>query len=327
MDIENPPENALPKEWDLDALTEAVTKSGYPLQTVIGQRLTELGYLLEEEWAYVDNDEGTERRLDISAVRPLQEEEHVQGGRRLETALALNVECKQSRVPLIAMEAVAPPDAHSFPTVVGFPVSVINVSPREAGHEWIQVSLLQALGLTRHDFSRTAPVASLLTGPQGPKTSKIVLSGDTAYNSLVLPLVKAVRHYAAVYQGGRAPSDSGGWWRARLTVPVAVVDAPLLLARPPGSSSTLEPVPWARLVYRAAQRAEEAPEHTWPTMVDVVHRHFFETYLSDHLEPFADEFRDRINRKLDILVRGAATLPGLDLQEDYPYDALDLLEP
>lgn len=327
MGIENPPENALPKEWDLDALSEAVTKSGYPLQTVIGQRLKELGYLLEEEWAYFDADEGTERRMDLSAVRPLQEGEYVQGGRRLETALALKIECKQSRVPLIAMEAVAPPAAHSFPAVVGFPASVINVSPNDFEHEWIQASLMQALGLTQHDFNCTAPIASTLTGPQGPNTTKIVLSGDTPYNGIVLPLIKAVAHYAEVFKASGWVGDSGGWWRARLTVPVAVVDAPLLLARLPGSSPTLEPVPWVRLVYRAAQSHETERERTWPTMVDVVHRHFFESYLREHLGPFADEFRNRINRKLDILVRGAATLPGLNMDEDYPYDALDLLEP
>jgi len=61
---ENPPTNILPNGLTEADIDKAITKSGYPLQSIIGEILRTRFYC-QDEWSYIDNDSHEIRTMDI----------------------------------------------------------------------------------------------------------------------------------------------------------------------------------------------------------------------------------------------------------------------
>jgi hypothetical protein len=70
---DNPQSNEIPAGIKEQDLAEVISKSGYPLQTVISNQLKKLSFLIEEEWTYIDSEseQEKERNLDILASKAL----------------------------------------------------------------------------------------------------------------------------------------------------------------------------------------------------------------------------------------------------------------
>jgi len=293
-----------------DDVLEAVARSGYPLQTVIGAHLLRKGYSLAEEWAYVDADTGEPRTLDLLAGRGLQREFSKVSRGQLTSGLTLLIECKQAELPYVGFEAVTRPEVVRFPRITGLPVSTVGVGGDDPTRR-INVGIPRVLGLNVHRFATEPPMVSSLSGA-ARKGKRVELSGDQPYRSLILPLTKALEHFASIHSVQASLPDSGGSWVADLAIPIGVVDAPLVLAKTRKERPEISLVPWIRVIRRhpRTRRTDESRV----TLVDVVHKDFFGQYLSRYLAPYARAFQQRLTEHADsVLSFDAVRLPGFDL--------------
>lgn len=330
--VKNVPSNAIGPGVNEGELLKAVSRSGYPLQTVIGARLLERDYRLLEEWPFVDEDTEETRTLDINAIRPLGEPLQTRGG-RLSLWLSLLIECKQAELPYVAFEAVSPADYSEFPAIVGLirggDVGItIGTDPPTSRSVPVQTFL----GLDSQALVQAPPVASSLSSvlrPKGKGSEKLELSGEHTFRSIMFPITKALAHYRSLYQH----RNEGGWDNveenvtARVVLPVVVVDAPLLLARVPTAEDAPEPTPWIRVLRRHTARTNR---RWWtipkPTMVDLVHKGFFDDYLSQFVDPFCDLFQQRISKHYETMNSGAF-IPGLSPDDPLPKDPYKHVRP
>jgi hypothetical protein len=67
---ENPTSNALGSGLQPLQVEQAVERSGYPLQTIVAQRLLN-NFHVTEEWSFVDRSDGKHRSLDLFAYKQL----------------------------------------------------------------------------------------------------------------------------------------------------------------------------------------------------------------------------------------------------------------
>jgi hypothetical protein len=323
----NPKGNALGSGVTRSALLDAVVRSGFPLQTIIAARLLRRKYDLDEEWAYVDADTEEQRTLDIRAEGRLQDSmSESSKGRMLGTQLSLLIECKQSELPFVAFEAVSAAPEASFPILAGLPRRRIEIHvPGEARYRYVRI--LRWLSLDDHAFIRTPPVASSLSAASR-SGSKLSLTGEMPYRSLILPLTKAVRHYRRYWKGigGNPMPQTGGSWVGRLTVPVAVVDAPLVLARTPSERTAVTLVPWIRVIRRHADLVRDYDKEPDLSLVDVVHKDFFDEYEGKFLSPYARLFRKRLVEQQEVLMCGSVDVPSFKFDEPTPKDVYGLVK-
>ena len=68
---DNPKSNEIPSDIKEEKLVEVISKSGYPLQTVISNQLEEFSFRIQQEWTYIDSESREERNLDILASKEL----------------------------------------------------------------------------------------------------------------------------------------------------------------------------------------------------------------------------------------------------------------
>lgn len=293
----------LPKGIREDAFIEAVENSGYPLQIIVGSALDERGYRLEEEWAFGDPDSGERRAIDIVALQDHSDKSTTSKYGTTEFAQALLIECKQSRHPYLFFESVAPPELDGFPVMLGI------------GNEWVgkegtfsdSIQIGSLLTTQGEPLMKTPPIAASLSRAE-PKGGKVLISGEHTYRSLLMPLTKALTDYEKQFQGSR-PSDYGsveGTYKVRLTLPLAVVDAPMVFVGRPSGKPHLERIDWVRLVVRHPVTWHSSTHGTFRggggfTVVDVVHRSFLTNFLDEYWRSFGDRFFDRfipLNEKI-----------------------------
>jgi hypothetical protein len=282
-------------------------------------------YRVLEEWPYIDADSGDPRTLDIYASRLLSEIKALDFTPRLDQMLALLIECKQSELPYVAFESVSPPAYWAFPLICGAPHSEISIEPDTATGHSTTVRLPTALGLQPHRFVETPPLASMLSSVdrRGGEKGKLDLTGEQAYNRIMLPLTKALRHYRNYWR----TKASAGPKVAHLTLGIAVVDAPLLLAHVPGDRPQLEHVAWFRMIRHHTQEERGSRFEQDPSFIDVVHKDFFQDYLRRYVEPFAEVFRRRTSELEKVLLAGKGVYPGLRYGDKLPGDLHKRLKP
>jgi hypothetical protein len=300
----------LPKGMKEEVFVQAVEASGYPLQIIVGAVLTERGYRLEEEWAFSDPDTEERRTLDIVASLPRPSDSVEVPNATIEAAHALLIECKRSTKPFVFFESVAPPRLTLHPTFLGLGSELLAPKGVQR-HRGMPV--VEFLGLGEDPYLSAPPIAASLTRaePKGP--DKILLSGEHAFNSLLMPLTKALTRFRREHRGNW-PSRSSGSRRShptQLVTPLAVIDAPMVFAaRPSEEEPYLKAITWVRLVVRNPVTWHQLEHGTVRrggdfTMVDVVHRSFFATFLDELWEPFGERFYSRFASRSEELF-GAA---------------------
>jgi hypothetical protein len=295
----NPLENKLgPGLTDSDVIG-AVTQSGYPLQTIVGERLRSDFLYVQDEWGFIDRDTGKSRALDLAAHRWLWGPEQP----RVRPELTLLVECKQSELPFVFFLRSSGPILRS-PLVVGERGTKITLTTDDERSTW-NLDVLAALGLDTHDFSVMAPHA--ITFSRAVRKGKeLNPSGSDAYSSLLLPLLKAMIFFEKTRSG---PPTS--YSDLHLVIAAGVLDAPMVGVSVAKGQTEYELVPWVRAVRHESYETTSPFEQQRLFAVDLVHRAFLDTYVSDHLLPFADEFGKRVLARQAVILSAKGHAKGL----------------
>jgi hypothetical protein len=291
---DNPAANVLGAGLDELKVTNAVEKSGYPLQTVVREILEE-DFYSENEWCYVDRDSKDLRAIDIRAHRRLHDWGDGEQP-RVRPNLELLVECKQSQLPYVfflcnggatcslELAGLRSPDVT---LTTDDDLSTYNFSP------------LGVLDLDDDPFHRV-PAYSSSFAKCVRKGAELELSGTEAYSGLILPLIKAVQHLRAAEH----PVPTAWYFDARLVLAVGVLDAPMIAATVKSGATTLTLVPWVRVSRHEYLEGVDKwhRERVWH--VDVVHKEFLSVFLKTHVLPFAGRFCERVLRHTHELATG-----------------------
>lgn len=299
---DNPPTNQLRAGVTYKALQDAVHKSGYPLQTIIGDNLrSEFGVV--DEWSFIDRDSEELRAIDLFAQKELFDPSFLDHSPRIRPKISLLIECKKSELPYVFFLSQSSPWHREFPVVCGLKSTEIPVITNDDPSSW-EIPVVHALGLDELEFSR-APHNCRTFSQAERRGKELELSGSNVFNSLVLPLVKALEYYKSI----KVPPSSAYYFDAIIGLVVAVIDAPMVGVRT--SEEELTMLPWVRLLRLEAVETTNWWETHRLYSIDVVHADFFRDYIRDQVIPFSTIFAARAMEHEEVLASGKAFAPGM----------------
>jgi hypothetical protein len=301
---DNPPGNQLGPGVAPEQILAAVKKSGYPLQKRVANALRN-DFDVQEEWCYVDRDTKELRSTDIFAQMRLYDDEWSTQP-RVSPNLTVLVECKQSQLPYVFFLSDSQPQLLDHPRVVGLQFPGVAVSTDDSTASF-GLTIIGALGLDRAPFQQAPPFCTTFSKCVR-RSSELELSGAEAYSSLILPLAKAVDHFAQISKPG---SGDARYFHAHLVVALAVVDSPMVCVAGEAADQ-LSLRPWVRIGrHEYEEVAEWHHQHDRMLVVDLVHRDFLTTYLRSHLVPFATTFAECVLRHPSELASGEGFVPHM----------------
>jgi hypothetical protein len=310
----NPAENQLPTGVEEAALAAAVEKSGYPLQTIIAERLRTRVDHVAEEAAYVDGDSGDLRTIDIAASHALWKPPKQP---RVRPELTMFIECKQSELPYVFFLANRKHRLMEFPMMCGLHKMTVTLKTDDDRSSWT-FPVQTVLGADELRFT-TDPEFSLTFSKAARKGKELALSGTEAFYGIVLPLVKTLQYFERT----NAPDKDYVYYDLRIGLAVGVLDGPMVGARLDGGTIEYELVPWVRVIRHETYETTSPWDRDRVFAVDVVHQGFFDQYVDEHVLPFADDLGKRIRSKQGVLLSNKGFASGLGADSwSHIYDRL-----
>jgi len=307
----NPSTNRLGAGISENDVSEAVSRSGYPLQTVIADVLRELVSVSEgqpfvqEEWGYIDTDSKELRTIDILAERLLFDLGWLLSSRkqpRIRPMLNLMIECKQSTLPYIFFLSRGRPLIRHFPLLAGLRHQTLETQSDDDPSTW-NFDIMDALGLRLHPFLSTEPEYCATFSKCVRGGSTVELSGSEPFHALVLPILKSMQHFQVI----EAPPKTAQYFDCHIAIGIGVLDAPMVGIHVSGQHHELNLLPWVRVI---RYETDEVPD--WHETrrglyaIDIVHKDFFKEYLLKHVLPFAETVSGLALKHEEELVSGKA---------------------
>jgi len=290
----NPKSNKLPAGIEDENLVKAILSSGYPLQGVVARKLSKQ-FTITEEWGFIDRDSQDHRSLDVVAYKPLYND----SCNSIHPGLFLLIECKRTNHPFIFFRNVTEKSIPGFPSISGLINRRVSIH-NQAGNSSTEAHGCDALGLGEHDFIKTMPPRCSAFSKAVPSGKRVELSGTDPFNSIVLPLVKAIDH---AFQLQKVDSRPARLFPILLLC-ITVLDAPIVLVESPELASEPVLAPWVRIVRQEASQGTQRLEPYRYYAIDAVHIDFFDEFINNHLMPFAEEYGRRAIAFEDILMNG-----------------------
>jgi len=305
---DNPKANSLDNRLPEEKVRQAVEESGYPLQIVVSAGLP-AEFVVSEEWSFPDRDSGQARTLDALAVKQYE------GGTNSLVRVALLIECKQSKFPFVFFKGPRAPSAFVYPLFAEADLVMVTGMVTGTARSMWELPIVRALSMDHEPLQTIPPVCSAFSKVVNDK-KRIELSGTEPYNALVLPLVSALDHYRKEVRRSGGPATHGV---QTVLLPVAVLDAPLVLVQVDAASNHYSLVPWVRVLRTLPDnRAQHPNQVPWGRRVaiDVVHKEFFATYVNQHVVPFTEKLATRIAKHQVLVSSGQGTLDCAELPGD-----------
>ncbi len=278
----NPNTNILKSGVEESQIIEAVSTSGYPLQTIVHEILAKSFYV-QEEWGYIDSDTNEERAIDLLAEKRLYEFSEPQP--RVRPTLDLIIECKQSELPYIFFLTKDKPYTPKFPMIAGLESNNVVITSDDDPSSW-NYSVINVLSLDQHPFLRGSPVFCNTFSKCTRKGNKLELSGSQSYQGLILPLLKSVLHFEKCER----PPKTAYYFDCHVSIGIGVIDGPMVGVRTGKNESELEMLPWVRVVRHQAPDEDVNYHRSNTHAIDIVQKDYFLEYLEKHLMPFANDF-------------------------------------
>lgn len=304
----NPTANQLGAGISEDQIRGAVEKSGYPLQTIVGDLLRfklvadDANFQVQEEWSYLDRDTKELRTVDLLAELRLHDWEPQP---RVRPHLSLLIECKQSSLPYVFFETSRTPLLIDFPTIAGLREDKIVLTTDDDPSSWTY-TVPHALDLNEDPFQSALRTCHTLSKCVR-KGSDVELSGSDAYNGIILPLVKALQHFVH----SQNPVDTAWYFDCHAALAIGVLDAPMISVTVDPAGPVLTAVPWVRVIRHEYEEDAERHDRDQLRVVDIVHKDFLHIYLDEHLLPFSKRFAERVLRHPTEIATGLAFVPGM----------------
>lgn len=302
----NPKGNVIGAGLTEAQVEEAVRRSGYPLQTLIAQSLTGV-FHVREEWSFVDADTNELRTLDILAERPFYD---INKHTRVRPTLDLLIECKQSDLPYVFFLASNRTWLPKFPALAGLFGNDITVITDDDPSTWV-FTIQSALGIDQDPFVEDGPRHCMSLAKCMRKGKDLEVSGAETFNGIVLPLVKAIKHF----QQQEIPPSTAYYHDMHMVFAVAVIDAPMIAIDMTDTGQNLTYEPWLRVIRNQATLADNWIDRGQIHAIDVVHKDFFETYITDHIIPFAERVSEKALKHAVEIATGEAFAPKLSSQQ------------
>jgi hypothetical protein len=200
-------------------MTDAVRRSGYPLQLRVATQLMPT-FSVAEEWAYIDRDAQKARSLDVWAYLSLVTETKS----AYHPELVLLVECKRSDLPFVFFAAAKPRLSADYPGLFGFRRTKFDLL---SANQITEVFPGEFLALREFPFVSEGPPVSRAFARAGRNgkdldlAKDLELSGEVPFRSVVLPLTSAFHHWATM----RKVEAERPRYFPSLTLMVCVLDA------------------------------------------------------------------------------------------------------
>jgi hypothetical protein len=318
----------LPASITVDDLRSAIAHSGYPFQGSVTNKLWESFDGIEryptvqEEWAYLDSETNQVRSIDIFVELSLSKRTRLPAP-KVQPYVNILAECKQSELPYIFFLRGQPPSQlNVFPEVGGLSDTNITLFS-----EIDEASGLIPYSMDVHDvlafwdlpfFSAPCPLA-ISVAKAARKGKGIELTGEEAYRSLTLPLMKAADHLKRLSQ----PQGGAETFAFRLIICVAVVRSPMFGVFRREHREVVDALPWVRVC-----RLEPLPSLPFRTTsgvryYDVVH----EDHLSEYMTILLRDSRilsSRIEKAADVIAAGRGIS---QLADEVTYNTLRTVTP
>jgi len=269
-------------------LISAISKSGYPLQTTIAEKLRSNLYSVQEEWDYVDRDSQQHRAIDILAQKWLFDPKSFDLSSKIRPALNLIIECKRSDLPYIFF--ISPkPHTSSHLMIAGLSKDKIKLSTDD-DRSIYTTDLINLLDLDVHPFVVSEPefCRSFTKCVRGNKG--LEFSGNEPFNSLVLPIIKALNQFYET----NIPPKTAVYFDCHLAIGIGILDAPMIGVNVKENSMDLISLPWVRVMRHETTEGNHWIERQNQVAIDIVHKDFFKEYQEKHLFPFAKEFSNLV---------------------------------
>jgi hypothetical protein len=299
----NPATNAIGAGVTDAMVEQAISASGYPLQLVVSQLLSN-DFALQEEWSFVDPDTGSARTIDLVASKRLFEWKEPQP--RVRPALNLVVECKQSELPYIFLLSESHPWLPYFPVISGLSSIKVVLTSDDDPSSWSHRPL-EVLGLSRHPFLVDSVPFCMTFSKCVRKGSDLVLSGSDPYQSLVFPILKATGHFDKI----QTPPSTAHYFDCEMVIGLGVLDAPMVGVRLTDTGAKAELLPWVRVVRHQPCDGDHKYDKSQVFGIDIVHKDYLEMYRDQHLMPFAAEFSHLVLKHPDVLAEARGFAKGL----------------
>lgn len=290
-------------------LHSAVSRSGYPFQAVVADRLrsklSEKAHhpSIQEEWSYIDADTGQARSIDILARIPLGDRDDRHGRY---PRLNLVVECKQSELPYVFFLREDPPQNLRLMRMScskNSLMSLMHVDEKEGQAVPYSMPLHDVFSVFDYPFF-DADMPWAISISKMMRKPKLELSGEESYRAITLPLLKAVDYLESIAQGG-SYKRSG----FEINCCLAVIRAPLIGVTVHEEVPHLLSFPWFRVTHLEPVGDEGEAFSTDVRYFDVVHESFLNEYLSilmDSMNPLAERMVDHF----DEIVSGKGLCTG-----------------
>jgi hypothetical protein len=302
--VDNPAANKLPDTITTDQLIEAVRKSGYPLQTHIADMLRgQFG--LQEEWSYIDSETGELRSLDIVAHKALYDVADPNKS-RVRPILTLLIECKQSDLPYVFFLNPEPLRTLEFPVFSGLFGANVVIKSDDDNSSWHE-PIVHLLSMRDDPFVCAPAQCSVTFSKCARKGKEFELSGSEPFLKLVMPLVKAVKHFVQ----SQIPPPTAYYHDLHIAVPVGVLDAPMVGISFKDGQPQPTLVPWVRVFRHESAKSAEREERSKVYAIDLVHRNFLQTYIDQHAVPFAEKLAARSQKHDTVLAELEGFIPGM----------------
>lgn len=299
---DNPKSNSLnPGVSDQD-VDLAIKKSGYPLQTIIANKLRKKFYC-QEEWSFIDRKTKEIRSLDIMAQMELFDIS--KGQPKVRPTLNLLIECKQSELPYIFFLSPDKLRTPNYPYFGGLFHKSITLSTNDDPSTWT-FPIIDVLGLSDVDFIINAAPCSMTFSKCVRSGKDIVLSGTESYQGLVLPLITSLLHF----DESETPPRTAMYFDGHLPFAIGVLDATMIGVTVNERSHESELIPWVRVFRHESYESEDWTERKKIYAIDIVHKDFFDTFIDTQLMPFAHKYADLIVKHDTKLADGRAFAKG-----------------
>lgn len=299
----NPATNILTPGISDNDVEQAIKKSGYPLQTIITNKLRKIFYV-QEEWSFIDSKTKEIRSLDVMAQKELYD--FKKGQPRVRPTLNLLIECKQSELPYVFFLSPDKLRTSDYPYFSGLFHKSVFVSTNDDPSTWT-FPIIDVLGLSQEDFLINSAPSSVTFSKCVRSGKDIVLSGTESYQSLVLPLIKSLQHFDTL----ETPPKTAMYFDGHLPFAIGVIDEPMIGVTVTENSHKSELIPWIRVFRHESYESEDRTERNKLFAIDIVHKDYFDTFIDKHVMPFVQKYADLIIKHDTKLAEGKAFAKGM----------------